>query len=139
MWFDDPRPSIYVPHLTLLNTDPKWDSKLRKQILKRQATPVRRTDKRNKRGKGTDGSKREQDVDELEIEDGDTRDPFGWNYHLFRDLRKEFAKISFGTQRICYFELQANYKCVQRVYIDGKESPPQSTQVKSSSSSEGSQ
>lgn len=141
MWFDDPRPSIYVPHLTILNTDPKWDAKLRKQILKRQATPVRRTEKRNKRGgkggKGNKGgrSKRgenerdeshsDQSDDEQEIQ----KDPFGWDYNLFRDTRREFAKFSFGVQPVQFFELQANYKCVQRVNIDGQTSILQDTQV----------
>jgi hypothetical protein len=58
-----------------------------------------------------------------------TRDPFGWNYHLFRDLRREFSKISFGKQTIVYFELQANYKCLQRVYINGEGSTLQSTNI----------
>lgn len=114
LWFDDPRPTIYVPHLTLLNSDPKWDSKLRKQVLKRQATPAKKWGKGRKSGprNNRDGGDRDRD---RKI----TKDQFGWDYNLFRDVRKEFSKVAFGTQLVIHFELQANYKCVQKVYING--------------------
>ena len=72
LWMDDPLPRIYMPHVTLMNSDPDWDKRLRMRLLARSqhagtragagAGARRRGGKDNKKGgkggKGWDRSRR---------------------------------------------------------------------------------
>eukprot|EP01126_Amoeba_proteus_P030498 TRINITY_DN3013_c0_g1_i6.p1 TRINITY_DN3013_c0_g1~~TRINITY_DN3013_c0_g1_i6.p1 ORF type:complete len:241 (-),score=51.09 TRINITY_DN3013_c0_g1_i6:645-1367(-) len=184
LWFDDPRPSLYVPHLTILNSDPKWDRKLRVLLTEKKALKTGKRTKRVEHGRGVQrmekrvrhrinrknfpscddadvdfdslvarpeivneeqvtrknevpGEENEQD-EIISCENGESaesdinhsnhmKDPFGWNYSLMRGTRKEFSKISFGREKISLFELQANFKTIQVVRIDGRENHLQDT------------
>jgi len=95
LWLDDPRPDIYLPHLTLMSSDPKWDKKLRTQIYEKDGIS-----KKSKRG-GYE-SKREN---------------FGQSYALLRDVRNVFSKMTFGVQKVEHVELQSMYECLEKLYF----------------------
>jgi len=98
-WIDDPLPEIYIPHLTILKTDPKWDKKLRMTLNDGKG----KTGKRDKAGKrGAIKPKKESS----------SREPFGWSFSLYREIRNEYSKISFGIQPVDHLELQSGFKCI---------------------------
>jgi len=103
-WIDDPKPDIYIPHLTLLKTDPKWDKKLRVTLNDGRGKSGKR-DKTGKRG----ALKTPKEVKSIE--------PFGWSFSLYRELRNEYAKISFGIQRVHHIELQTGFKSITNVLL----------------------
>jgi len=102
LWFDDPSSEVYMPHLTLMNIDPKADKQLMKQINERRRDGKKGRDKAGKKG----ARRKEQ-----------SQEPYGWSRSLMRDVRKAFAKVSFGTQMVTHAELQSGFECVQRVYL----------------------
>lgn len=57
LWFDDPLPEIYIPHLTLLNSDPSWDKKLRDRLLERSNVNGKKDRDKKKNQKGKKGGK----------------------------------------------------------------------------------
>lgn len=88
-WMDNPIPDVYVPHVTLMNLDQKWDHKLRQLILDLDGTTGRKYGESN-----------------------------GWDYHLLRDIRRQFAKTSFGTTRVQFLEFQQNgYRTLSQVQL----------------------
>jgi len=103
-WIDDPKPEIYVPHLTLLKTDPKWDKKLRNTLNDGKGKPGKR-EKTGKRG----AIKAPKEVKSTE--------PFGWNYSLYREIRNEYSKITFGVQRVDHIELQTGFKSIGNIFL----------------------
>jgi len=104
-WIDDPKPSIYIPHLTLLKTDPKWDKKLRTTLNDGKG----KSTKREKAGKhGAIKPKREE---------AKTREPFGWSFSLYREIRNEYSKIIFGVQLVENLEMQSGWQCLTSLVL----------------------
>eukprot|EP01124_Arcella_intermedia_P014061 TRINITY_DN20440_c0_g1_i1.p1 TRINITY_DN20440_c0_g1~~TRINITY_DN20440_c0_g1_i1.p1 ORF type:complete len:361 (+),score=114.33 TRINITY_DN20440_c0_g1_i1:44-1126(+) len=92
-WLDDPKSSIYVPHLTILHTDPKWDK-------------ILRTTLNDRRGRGGKKATKNRAAPS-------DREPFGWNFSLFRDLRSEYSKMVFGREAVLQLELQHQFETLQ--------------------------
>jgi len=109
-WLDDPRPDIYVPHLTILKTDPKWDKKLRMNLNGRRGRGGGKPKKR-KGGREGDGGRGGGGR-------GDPKEPFGWSFSLLRDIRIEFSKMEFGVQHIGHVELQYQFKSVLSISLN---------------------
>jgi hypothetical protein len=103
-WIDDPKPEIYIPHVTLLKTDPKWDKKLRNTLNDGKGKPG----KREKTGKH--GAVK---VKEIKT----TREPFGWSYSLYREIRSQYSTTTFGVQRVDRIELQSDFKTITNVFL----------------------
>jgi len=126
MWMDDPKWEIYMPHLTIMNTDPKLDKSLWRLIS--EGKGGRKTIKREReKAKGRNKVKKGEDEPERRERGGGggvgelpERDIFGRSYNLMRDVRKRFARVSFGVQRVEFAELQEGYECMQRVYLSGQ-------------------
>jgi len=121
LWFDDPRPDCYMPHVTILNSDPRNDKKLRKMMIEKKATTQRKGDKRNKRGGVGKGGREKGVYEQKVVKQQQEKEPFGWNYSLLRDTRSEFSKITFGKQDVKYVELQRGYKCLSQIYLSPKD------------------
>jgi hypothetical protein len=143
IWMDDPYDGVFIPHLTLMNSDARTDKVLREHILESVTTKSRKNEKRDKRGrtgkgsKGAKGGKKEAkssknvsrgvgkgggNDDSADSQDGDSQllsSNFGWNYKLMRDTRREFAKFVFGRQEVTFVELQGGFRCIQRIDITG--------------------
>jgi len=103
-WIDDPLPEIYIPHITILKTDPKWDKKLRTALNDGKG----KSGKREKIGKH--GAVK---VKEIKT----TKEPFGWSFSLYREIRTEYSKTSFGVQRVDRIELQSEFKTITNVFL----------------------
>ncbi len=110
-WMDDPAPEEYLPHVTLLNSDPDNDHELRKAILAKSGGRIdiikKGSKKLNKRGQvGKEHAQKE------------IYGEFGQQYDLFRDERKAYSKISFGQQFVDKLELQSLYECHHTLRLD---------------------
>jgi len=110
-----------MPHVTILNSDPRNDKKLRKMMIEKKATTQRKGDKRNKRGGVGKGGREKGVYEQKVVKQQQEKEPFGWNYSLLRDTRSEFSKITFGKQDVKYVELQRGYKCLSQIYLSPKD------------------
>ncbi len=99
---DDPLPELFMPHLTIMNSDPSWDKRLRDRLLEKH---WKKSERKEKRGKGAAKVDDEEGEGEL----------FGWDYKLMRDVRNEFSKMSFGVQKVEYVELQSGYLVLEKI------------------------
>jgi len=111
-WIDNPRDEVYIPHVTIFNSDPKYDMKLRKRIDGKRGG--RKKVKRGEKGGKGKGGKGKRYIQE-EVE------PFGWSFNLLKDTRKYYSNYSFGKQVVKCVELQTHYKTVAVIKLSGDE------------------
>lgn len=113
LWFDDPKDDLFVPHLTLLTCDPKKDEKLRNLILpKHKKQQINNNNKDKKRNKRENIKSKEDNIETF-----DDNNLFGYHPDLFKSLRKQYSKYTFGNELIESIEYQANFNCIQKHYL----------------------